>query len=93
VRANWNWQGSNGDIAVPQGVAPSFGLLNLVADWNGVFGAPLDVSLFASNALNKVYINQPVPSFEPGLGYGVTLYGEPRMYGVRVRYRFGAEAR
>ena len=93
VRAIWNWQSSNGDTSVPQGVAPAFGLLNLAADWNKILGGPLDVSLFASNALNKTYTTQPVPSFEPSLGYGVTLYGEPRMYGVRVRYRFGEEAK
>jgi iron complex outermembrane recepter protein len=94
VRANWDWQSSNGDTAIPLGVAPAFGLLNMSADWTGVSGTPIDISLFASNVLNKVYVTQPVPDFEwADFGYGNRIYGEPRMYGIRLRYRFGAEGK
>jgi iron complex outermembrane recepter protein len=96
VRANWHWQATSGDTSVANGfgLTHSFGLLNMTADWSSVYGKPFDVSLFASNLLNKVYVTQAVPSFEPSaFGYGNELYGEPRMYGIRVRYRFGADAK
>lgn len=96
VRAIWNWQATSGDYSVPNnfGLTKAFGLLNMTADWKGIYGRPLDLSLFASNLLNRVYVTQAVPSFEPlFFGYGNEMFGEPRMYGIRVRYRFGAEAR
>jgi iron complex outermembrane receptor protein len=69
-------------------------LLNLSGEWSGVLGVPVDVTLFASNVLNKIYVTQAVPAFEPAaFGYGNEIFGEPRMYGVRVRYRFGAQAK
>jgi hypothetical protein len=37
------------------------------------------------------FVSQAVPSFEPtGLGYGNEIFGAPRFYGVRAKYRFGA---
>jgi iron complex outermembrane recepter protein len=96
VKANWNWQSSNGDIAVPNGLGmiPSFGLLNMSANWTGVYGSPVDVSLFSSNLLNKVYVTNAVPYYDPGaFGIGTEIYGEPRMYGIRVRYNFGAHSK
>jgi len=70
-------------------------LLNMSAEWRGIEGSPVDVSLFVSNALNKDYVQSPVPNFMPfGFGYGGDLtYGEPRMYGIRLRYRFGEESK
>jgi iron complex outermembrane recepter protein len=96
VKANWNWQASSGDTSVPNGygLIKAFGLLNMTADWNGIYGGPIDVSLFASNVLNKDYVLQAVPYYEPPtFGYGGEIFGEPRMYGIRVRYNFGAHAK
>jgi iron complex outermembrane receptor protein len=90
VRANWNWQAANGDTSIPLGVIPSFGLLNMNAEWNGIFGSPIDVSLFASNVLNKTYVIQPAYNFQYlSQGFETEAFGEPRMYGIRVNYRFG----
>jgi iron complex outermembrane receptor protein len=94
ARANWSWQSTGGDTLVPLETIKAYGLLNMSADWKGVFGSSLDVSLFATNVLNKLYVFSPGLSFQPGaFGFGTDVYGEPRMYGVRLRYRFGAEAR
>ncbi len=95
MRADWNWQASGGDATFNSlGVIQSFGLLNVSADWKGMYGTAFDLSLFASNLLNKDYVINAVPTFEPTLlGYGSAIYGVPRMYGMRVRYRFGADAR
>jgi iron complex outermembrane receptor protein len=69
------------------GFVPSTDLLNLNVNWNAIAGSPVDVSLFATNVTGKEYYQ-----FIPGLGtsgleFGVL--GEPRMYGARIRYRFG----
>jgi iron complex outermembrane receptor protein len=96
VKAIWNWQASSGDTSVPggYGMIKAFGLLNMTADWNAIYGGPIDVSLFASNLLNKDYVTQAVPYYEPPtFGYGGEIFGEPRMYGIRVRYNFGAQAK
>ncbi|HEY3656679.1 MAG TPA: TonB-dependent receptor [Steroidobacteraceae bacterium] len=88
VRANWNWQDDS--LAVPSGTPiNAFGLLNLSAEWNGMLGSAFDSSLFASNVLDKVY---SVGGFDElgALGFSIQRFGEPRMYGIRIRYRFGA---
>jgi iron complex outermembrane receptor protein len=63
-------------------------LLNLNLNWNSVFGTPFDVSAFATNVTNRKYY-----AFIPGLldtvGFETATLGEPRMYGARLRYRFG----
>jgi iron complex outermembrane receptor protein len=90
VQANWNWQASNGDTSQPGGVIDSFGLLNAAIDWSSIGGKPLDASLFASNVTDKVY-SIGGATFYNSLGYANQRFGEPRMYGIRMRYRFGAE--
>ena len=99
VKANWNWQAqsasflsSAADASRPSGQIQSFGLLNMVLDWNGIVGSRLDASLFASNLLNKVYSTGGA-SYYTSLGFAVQMFGEPRMYGIRLRYKFGAEGR
>jgi iron complex outermembrane receptor protein len=67
---------------------PPYAVLNLRLDWNNVEGQPLDLSLFARNALDRQYIATPVAS---GTFLGMTsgIYGPPRMYGLEFRVRFG----
>ena len=93
VQAHWDWQASSGDFNQQLGgLIPQFGLLNLSGNWDAISGTPIDASFFVSNALNKVYKIGGL-GFYSLLGFNVDRYGEPRMYGVRVRYRFGAGAR
>jgi iron complex outermembrane receptor protein len=100
VRANWNWQAATttdvfnaADGARPSGRVDAYGLLNVSADWNNVYGHGFDVSLFASNVTNKVYSIGGGGSAYTQIGYANGMYGDPRSYGIRLRYRFGAEAR
>jgi iron complex outermembrane receptor protein len=67
-----------------------YSLLNLRADWKGVYGLPLDVSLFATNVTDKLYVTQNAESFAPQGILGLN-YGEPRMIGAQIRYHFGEE--
>jgi iron complex outermembrane receptor protein len=68
-------------------------LLNLSASWTKVYGKPFDLQLYASNVTNIEYLTQASPSWMPGLGYTTQVFGEPRMYGVRLNYRLGADAK
>jgi iron complex outermembrane receptor protein len=65
-----------------------YGLLNARIDWNHVFQTSLDASFFVTNATDKIYrvgqYNDLVAN-----GYITSFYGEPRMWGVQLRYRFG----
>jgi iron complex outermembrane receptor protein len=72
------------------GTIPGYGLLNLSVDWKNIYGNPIDGSFFMSNALDKAYYlgGYPIDS----LGFAAALYGEPRMFGFRLRYRFGPNA-
>lgn len=66
---------------------PSYGLLGLRADWEHVFGSELDLAVFGTNVTDKVYrvANEDLYST---IGTSTTVYGEPRMYGASIRYRF-----
>ncbi len=68
-------------------VFPSIAVLNLALDWNDVFRAPVDVGFFVTNATDKVYKTSPIGTWAT-IGVAANLYGEPRMYGVQLRYRW-----
>jgi iron complex outermembrane recepter protein len=67
-----------------------YGLLNARIDWNHVFQTSLDASFFVTNATDKIYrvgqYNDLVAN-----GYITSFYGEPRMWGAQLRYRFGKD--
>ena len=67
----------------------SYGILNGSIEWREVLRSPFDVSGFITNATNKVYrVGQYSNYFTDGRI--TSFYGEPRMFGIDVRYRFGA---
>ena len=68
----------------------AFGLLNMSLDWNNIAQSGLDAGLFVTNATNKLYRTSNSNIFNTLLSWS-TLYGEPRMFGARLRYRFGVE--
>jgi iron complex outermembrane recepter protein len=66
-----------------------YGLLNMSLDWRNIAESGFDASLFVTNATNKVYRVSNLNSFN-NLGVWASLYGEPRMYGLKLRYSFGS---
>ena len=80
----------NGTPLEPGVLLPSFGLLNASLDWKNALGAPVDVSIFGSNIANKNYVITNTGVYQ-SIGAQSVMYGEPRMYGIRLKYRFGAE--
>jgi iron complex outermembrane receptor protein len=64
---------------------PALNLLNLNLGWRSMFGSHVDTSLFATNVTNKQYYTF-VPGLYDSTGFETASLGQPRMYGVRLRY-------
>ncbi|MEZ5736465.1 MAG: TonB-dependent receptor [Novosphingobium sp.] len=62
--------------------------LNLNAEWESIMGGPIDLSFFMTNATNQKRILYPI-SVYPTLGAEVGYLNMPRMWGFRLKYRFG----
>ncbi|MBU6393011.1 MAG: TonB-dependent receptor [Sphingomonadales bacterium] len=76
----------------PGSVLEPFGLLNASLDLRSVAGTNFDIGLFATNLTNNTFRISNADVYQSGgLLYNATLYGEPRMYGIRLKYRFGGE--
>ncbi|HEY0959706.1 MAG TPA: TonB-dependent receptor [Novosphingobium sp.] len=69
-------------------ILPSVGLLNLNINWNSVGGSPVDLALFATNVTKEVVRTYTGAGWNSA-GFDATGRAEPRMYGVRLKYRFG----
>jgi iron complex outermembrane receptor protein len=69
---------------------PTYTLLNVHLDWNDIMNLPVDLSLFGTNMTDRRYITGGYPIYA-SLGFSSALWGEPRMYGASLRYRFGKE--
>lgn len=78
------------DLGTPYGTIDSYGVLNLNADWDHIFGSAVDAQLFVTNATDEEYMVYMSPTWAAGFVSGVT--GQPRMVGARLRYSFGGEA-
>jgi iron complex outermembrane recepter protein len=64
----------------------SYDLLNLNLNWVGILGSPFDLSAFATNLTDEEYYTFISGTW--GQGYESAQLGQPRMYGVRMKYNF-----
>jgi iron complex outermembrane receptor protein len=71
-----------------QGVQPAYSLVNLRAELNKIGGSGASVALFVNNALDETYRIGVLGLIAEGLGFQSSVYGEPRMYGIEVGYKF-----
>jgi iron complex outermembrane receptor protein len=71
----------------PGSYVPSYGLLGLRGDWEKVNGSGLTASVFVTNLADKVYRVANEDLFTT-IGTSTTTYGEPRMYGVTLKFQF-----
>ena len=70
------------------GLSPSTNLLNLNLNWRNIAGRPVDLALYATNVTNEKYFVATANGLST-VGAEYILLGEPRMFGARVKYRFG----
>lgn len=87
-QANYAWRDSTIDSGGVREI-PSYGIVNASLNLNDIAQSGFDASIFVSNLTNKLF--QASGSTYFGISTGV--YGEPRMYGIRLGYRFGSERR
>jgi len=68
---------------------PAYGLLNASLDLREVGGRPLDIGVFVNNLTDVTKPVGVLDQYAAASGTVGLTYTEPRMYGVRVGYRFG----
>jgi iron complex outermembrane receptor protein len=93
VYDNTNAGGSQFDNVLappPINKIPTFTLLNVHLDWNEIMHLPLDLTLFGTNMTDRRYITGGYPIYD-SIGFSSSIWGEPRMYGASLRYRFGKQ--
>jgi iron complex outermembrane receptor protein len=89
LEADYSWVDFvwTSDKAAPLHTYPSYGLLNLRADWK-MFDWGVTASAFVTNATDDTYIQGGYPLYS-GVGFDSVIYGAPRMYGFSLAYKFG----
>jgi iron complex outermembrane receptor protein len=78
-----------GTIPYDYGKLPSLNLVNLNLNWGSVAKLPVDLALFVTNLTKKKYYNATFGGY-PSFGLEAGAVGEPRMIGLRLKYRFGS---
>jgi iron complex outermembrane receptor protein len=67
---------------------PATDILNLNVNWNNVAGQPIDLAFFMTNVTDEIY-QVGVGGSYTSAGFENLIYAPPRMFGFRVKYRFG----
>ncbi len=81
-------QQANSKDSGPLSTIPSYDLWNFNYSWDGVFGSPVDLSAFVTNAFDEEYRTYVTGNWNSGFELGQV--GMPRMYGARIRWNFGS---
>lgn len=88
----WAYSSHQVSISTPDPFANqgSYSVFDMRLDWTGIKGLPIDASLFATNVTDAVYKIGGFPVYN-AVGFSSAVYGEPRMFGLRLKYRFGGD--
>jgi iron complex outermembrane recepter protein len=68
-----------------------YALVNLRFDWNNFLGNGFDASAFVNNVFDRTYA-VGADALLHLTGTSATIYAPPRMWGIELRWRFGADA-
>ena len=89
--ANYAWQDDQfagfTTLRVPGVDIPSYGLVNVRLEWTDALGTSVDIAVFGNNVTDREYRIANNAQYE-SLGYALTQYGEPKMWGVSLRLDF-----
>jgi iron complex outermembrane receptor protein len=77
------------EAAAPFDTLGAYGLLGANVHWDGILGSNIDAELFGTNLANRYYFNNLTQLYATSFGLAAGYPGEPRMYGLRVKIRFG----
>jgi iron complex outermembrane receptor protein len=75
------------DSAQPTHITYGYELLNLNADWKNVYGTQVSLGAYINNALEEEY-DFSMLDVMSSVGFSSRIPGEPRTYGVRLKYEF-----
>jgi iron complex outermembrane receptor protein len=75
----------------PDGSQAPYDLLNMRLDWTDFMNRPVDLAFFVNNVTDALYKVGGNP-IEHLTATSSSIYAPPRMWGVELRYRFGADA-
>ena len=78
--------------AAPYDTLDGYGLVGANLHWDSIVRSPVDMDFFVTNLTNKLYYNNLTQIYATTFGMASRYLGEPRMYGVHVRVRFGKAA-
>jgi iron complex outermembrane receptor protein len=76
------------NASTPIGFLRATDLLNLNATWKDVAGQPFDIGFFMTNVTNEKF-HLAGGGFFNSFGFDSGPLNEPRMWGFRLKYRFG----
>jgi len=76
----------------PMDYFKGYDLVNVRADWSGVYNKPLDLALVVNNAANSTYVSGGYPLYSQ-VGFQSRIYGEPRMIYGQVTVHWGPNAK
>jgi iron complex outermembrane recepter protein len=89
LTANVTWRSENFlDDFELNSRQPSYTLVNLRAEWSQIAHSGLSVAAYATNLTDEEYRIGVLGLIGEGLGFQSSVYGEPRMYGVEIGYKF-----
>lgn len=71
-----------------EGLQPSYSLVNLRLEWNDIARSGIDAALFGTNVFDKQYRVGVLGLIGEGLGFQSSVFGEPRMFGMELAYKF-----
>jgi iron complex outermembrane receptor protein len=74
--------------ASPFGFIQDVNLVNLNLAWESIAGRPFDLEFFMTNLTDEQYFTS-IAGLYDSVGFESGRLGEPRMYGFRLRARFG----
>jgi iron complex outermembrane recepter protein len=74
--------------ALGANLAKSYTRVDFRTDWAHIYGSRFSAALYVLNAFNKDYIVGTDNQMNAGSGTVSALYGDPRMYGIELRYDF-----
>ena len=75
------------DAESPGAMLGSYGLLNMRLQWDRILASRVNGAVFVNNVTGKDYIVSNSPRYA-SLGRVISLYGEPRMWGVSLGIDF-----
>jgi iron complex outermembrane receptor protein len=77
------------DFVGNPGRIPGIDLVNANVNWTGVAGLPIDLNFFVTNLTKEKYVASVFGGIG-AFGFDARALGEPRIYGLRLKYSFGS---